>query len=61
MVTVEINTSFIMILMILFIIYLIVQYWLAVQELHQYEQWYEEEMRENIELKEKLYQQEEEE
>ena len=56
MVTVEINTAFIMALMILSIIYLIIQYWCALQELHQYERWYVEEMRENIELKEKLSQ-----
>ena len=58
MVTVEINTGFIMALMILSIIYLIIQYWCALQELHQYERWYVEENRENLKLKEKLFQHE---
>ena len=68
MVTVEINTDILIILWIFFTICLFIVYVFERQDARLYKRWYDDmwhkwskEMRENIELKEKLYQREEEE
>lgn len=66
MVTVEISTGLLVVLLLSGIIFLMMEYWFARVDVRRYQQWYEDmchnwtrEMRENIELKEKLCQHEE--
>jgi hypothetical protein len=67
MVTVEISTGLLVVLLLSGIIFLMMEYWFARCDVRRYQQWYEDmchnwnrEMRENIKLKEQLYQREEE-
>jgi hypothetical protein len=68
MVTVEISTGLLVVLLLSGIIFLMMEYWFARCDVRRYQQWYEDmchnwtrEMRENIELKEQLYKKEKEE
>lgn len=63
MVTVEISTGLLVVLLLSGIIFVMMEYWFARVDVRRYQQWYEDmchkwtrEMRENIELKEKLSQ-----
>lgn len=68
MVTVEISTGLLVVLLLSGIIFLMMEYWFARSDVRRYQQWYEDtrhkwsrERHENIELKEQLYQREKEE